>query len=69
MFYVINKEKLTAYAVSVFTVIILFVMAGVITPKNNTVETSAETKNDVSINNQNVNDENNTNSNKIIINE
>ena len=41
MFFIINKEKLTAYLVSVCTVIILFVMAGVIMPKNNTIETSA----------------------------
>ena len=69
MFYVINKEKLTAYAVSVFTVIILFVMAGVITPKNNAVETSAETQNDASININIVNNENITNNNKTMINE
>ena len=41
MFFVINKEKLTAYAVSVVTVAVLFVMAGVLMPKTNTIETSA----------------------------
>lgn len=41
MFFVINKEKLTAYAVSVVTVLVLFVMAGTLMPKNNAIETSA----------------------------
>ena len=46
MFYVINKEKLTAYAISVATVVVLFVMAGTLMPKNNTIETSVEVKNE-----------------------
>ena len=41
MFFVINKEKLYAYVVSIITVVMLFVVAGMIAPKNNTVETSA----------------------------
>ena len=46
MFYVINKEKLTAYAISVATVVVLFVMAGTLMPKNNTIDASAEIKNE-----------------------
>ena len=53
MFLVINKEKLLAYIVSIVTVVMLFVMAGIITPKGNTVETSANIqKQDVTNNNE-----------------
>lgn len=65
MFYVINKEKVTAYIVSVFTVVFLFVMAGVLNPKDNTVETSAEAQNEVKINSEKINNDINTNKTKI----
>ena len=41
MFFVINKEKLSAYIVSIATVLVLFVMAGVVMPTGNTIETSS----------------------------
>lgn len=51
MFFVINKEKVTAYAVSVFTVVLLFIMAGVVVPKDKTIETSANVQKENQINN------------------
>lgn len=65
MFYVINKEKVTAYIVSVFTVVFLFVMAGVLNPKDNVVETSVEAQNEVKINSEKINNDINTNKTKI----
>lgn len=41
MFFVINKDKLFAYVVSVVTVVMLFMMAGIFMPNNNTIETSS----------------------------
>lgn len=42
MFFVINKEKLSSYIVLITTVLVLFVMASKVTPKVNTIETSAD---------------------------
>lgn len=42
MFLVFNKEKISAYIVSILTVVVLFVTANIITTnKNNTIATSA----------------------------
>ena len=41
MFFIINREKLSAYIVSIATVLVLFVLAGMISPEGNTVETSS----------------------------
>ena len=51
MFYVINKEKLIAYVISVATVFALFITAGALMPKENVIETSAETQNENQTNN------------------
>lgn len=62
MFFVVNKEKLYAYIVSVFTVVMLLVMASVLMPNNNTVETSANIQRNVIMketNNENINIVNN----------
>lgn len=52
MFFVVNKEKLYAYIVSIVTVAMLFAMAGILVP-NNTVETSANIQNNIAIENSN----------------
>ena len=42
MFYVINKEKVYAYIVSLFTIVTLFFMSGILNSENSfTQETSA----------------------------
>ena len=46
MFFVINKEKIYAYIVSIITVAMLFVMAGVLTPKEDAAPTSANVQTD-----------------------
>lgn len=46
MFFLINREKLNAYLVSVITVLVLFAMASTINPNKNTVETSANLENE-----------------------
>jgi len=48
MFFVFNKDKITAYIVTVFTVIALFLTASVINRKEESVETST---NEVRVNN------------------
>ena len=41
MFYVVNKQKICTYLVSLITVVILFCVAGAIGNENKTVQTSA----------------------------
>ncbi len=63
MFYVINKEKLKAYVVSIATVFVLFIMAGAVNPNGNTIETSANIQKEIKNNSINVtkdSSENNT---------
>ena len=43
MFFVLNKQKIIAYGVSVFTVIFLFCVASGMNENNETMETSANT--------------------------
>ena len=51
MLFVINKEKLCAYIVSILTVVILFCVTNVIKDKpENTIPTSTNTYNNTSIN-------------------
>lgn len=64
MFLVVNKEKLSSYIVSIATVLVLFVMAGVINQEGNTIETSVNIQNEIK-NTTNDRNENNT-SNEII---
>lgn len=51
MFFVINKENLVAYIVSIATVLVLFSMAGTLNTNSNTLETGADIQNENSINN------------------
>lgn len=53
MFFIINKEKLESYIISVATVIILFIMAGSINSNRNVIETSANIQNETNINSTN----------------
>lgn len=64
MFLVVNKEKLSSYIVSIATVLVLFVMAGVINQEGNTIETSVNIQNEIKNTTKDRN-ENNT-SNEII---
>lgn len=64
MLLVVNKEKLSSYIVSIATVLVLFVMAGVINQEGNTIETSVNIQNEIK-NTTNDRNENNT-SNEII---
>lgn len=41
MFYIVNKQKICTYLVSLITVVILFCVAGAIGNENKTVQTSA----------------------------
>ena len=41
MLFVLNKEKLSAYIVSIAMVVILFVMVGIVMPTDNTIETAS----------------------------
>lgn len=69
MFFIINKEKLESYIISVATVIILFIMAGSINSNRNVIETSANIQNETNINNTNSqknNVKNNTGNIKIV---
>ena len=51
MLFVINKEKLCAYVVSILTVVILFCVTSVIKDKpENTIPTSTNTYNNTSVN-------------------
>ncbi len=47
MFLIINKEKLNSYIISIATVIILFIMAGTINPKDNTIQTGANLQSEI----------------------
>ena len=69
MFFIINKERLESYIISVATVIILFIMAGSINSNRNVIETSANIQNETNINNTNSqknNVKNNTGNIKIV---
>ena len=69
MFFIINKEKLESYIISVATVIILFIMAGSINSNRNVIETSANIQNETNSNNTNSqknNVKNNTGNIKIV---
>ena len=51
MFFVINKEKIYAYVVSIVTVIMLFCMANLIVKNTDTIQTSTNTINEIPANN------------------
>ena len=52
MFLIINKEKVYAYVVSVFTIVTLFVMSGMINSNfNNTEQTSSNIESSNQLNN------------------
>ena len=51
MFFVINREKLYSYMISIITVIMLFCITGMLTMKNNSVETASNIQNQESIQN------------------
>ena len=53
MFCVINKEKLSAYIISIATVFVLFIMASTINAEGNTIETGANVHNEIVENNTN----------------
>lgn len=59
MFFVINKEKLNTYFISIITVIVLFVMAGTINPNGSIIETSANLAGEVQKDNINEDDDTN----------
>ena len=61
MFLIVNKEKLSSYIVSIATVIILFIMAGIIKPEENTVETGVNFQNVVTEKNLGEKEENSNN--------
>mgnify|MGYP001078337982 FL=1 len=44
MFFVINKQKIYTYLVSIITVVLLFCIAGNMGSEENTLETSSTTK-------------------------
>ena len=58
---IVNKEKLSSYIVSIATVIILFIMAGIIKPEENTVETGVNFQNVVTEKNLGEKEENSNN--------
>ena len=62
MFFVINKEKVYAYVVSIVTIVILFFMSHVLNSDLNTVE---ETYTNVEQNTNSENTQNNTISNTL----
>ena len=59
MFFVINKEKIYAYAVSAITVIMLFCMANVMRESEAQIETSANIVNEITQENKTEKDLNN----------
>lgn len=65
MFLVINKEKLSSYIISISTVVILFIITGIVNPHDKAVETSVNIQKEINTNSTNVqeNDENNNTSN------
>lgn len=58
MFLVINKEKVYAYVVSVFTIVTLFMMSGMI---NSNLNNTEKTSSNIEQNNQDNNNNNNSN--------
>lgn len=61
MFFVINKEKVYAYVVSLFTIVTLFFMSNILNSEFNEVkETATDIKNEI-VNTNIVNEENNVN--------
>lgn len=61
MFFIINKEKLESYVISIATVIVLFIMAGSINTNGNVIETAANIQNEITnTNSQNKSINNNT---------
>lgn len=63
MFFVINKEKIYAYAVSILTIVILFFMSSVMNSDINKTEQVSSNSTKVVDNIQNKNENNNNNSN------
>ncbi len=65
MFLVINKEKLSSYIISISTVVILFIITGIVNPHDKAVETSVNIQKEINTNSTNIreNDENNNTSN------
>ena len=65
MFLVINKEKLSSYIISISTVVILFIITGIVNPHDKVVETSVNIQKEINTNSTNIreNDENNNTSN------
>ena len=61
MFFVVNREKLYAYIVSIATVVMLFIMAGVLTPDNDTMEASANIQENIVMQKQINDNTNNSN--------
>lgn len=51
MFYVINKEKISAYVISIAAVLVLFAMAGTINQDENAIETGANIQDEIIENN------------------
>lgn len=65
MFFVFNKDKITAYVVTLFTVVVLFLTASVFEKKEDTIETSVnETK--INIVKNNIDDNNIVENNEIL---
>ena len=54
MFFVIEKEKLSAYIVSIATVLSLFIIAGAANPNTNTIETGANVLREMETNNTSI---------------
>ena len=50
MFYVVSKEKIYSYIISILTVFVLFAMSSMVKVNKNTTETGAYLENDNSIN-------------------